>query len=132
MGPKMDRLSVLEPALGSPKDMGPLSTQRLNESERTDQSALKQKFQEFVAGTFFKTLTKAMRKATPEGKLMHGGRSEQLFREHLDNVLATRMATSKGSPFSDAFFEQYLLKHSLNDSEVAAASPISINIPDRL
>lgn len=68
----------------------------------------RQKFQEFVAGTFFQQMLKAMRETVPEGEFMHGGRAEEMFRNQLDATLAKEFATERGGPFADEMFERFI------------------------
>lgn len=69
----------------------------------------REKFGEFVAGTFFKAMIAAMRKTVGETKLIHGGRAEEIFRSQLDDTLATRLANQSGDDFSGKMFQQFLL-----------------------
>lgn len=69
---------------------------------------LRDKFQEFVAGTFYKTLLAAMRKTVSGKSLVHGGRAEEIFQSQLDNTLTDQLANSHGSSLSDKMFEQFL------------------------
>lgn len=69
---------------------------------------LKAKFQEFVSGTFYKTLLAAMRKTVSGKSLVHGGRAEEIFRSRLDQTITDQLATAKGSALSDKLFEQFV------------------------
>lgn len=69
---------------------------------------LKTRFNDFVAGTFFKAMLEAMRNTVHESKLIHGGRAEEIFRAQLDQTFAERMAEQSGASFSDKLFEQFI------------------------
>jgi Rod binding domain-containing protein len=68
---------------------------------------LKEKFQEFVAGTFYRTLLAEMRKTTMGKSLIHGGRAEEIFQAQMDQTLTERLAASDGAGFSNELFEQF-------------------------
>jgi Rod binding domain-containing protein len=68
---------------------------------------LREKFREFVAGTFLRMMLTAMRKALPETKLIHGGKAEEIFRSQLDQTLAERVANAAGDGLTDKLFEQF-------------------------
>jgi Rod binding domain-containing protein len=106
---------------GSPATIGgqrltPMSWGRLNEPTTqtfdtnpawaTDE--LREKFNAFVAGTFFKSMLEAMRKTVGKNPLIHGGRAEEIFRSQLDNTLVERIADQSGDGFSNKMFEQFL------------------------
>lgn len=69
---------------------------------------LREKFNSFVAGTFFKSMLEAMRKTVGKNPLIHGGRAEEIFRSQLDNTLVERIADQSGEGFSNKMFEQFL------------------------
>lgn len=68
---------------------------------------LKEKFREFVAGTFYRTLLAEMRKTTTGKSLIHGGRAEEIFQAQMDQTLTDRLAISDGASFSEELFEQF-------------------------
>ncbi len=69
---------------------------------------LREKFNAFVAGTFFKSMLEAMRKTVGKNPLIHGGRAEEIFRSQLDNTLVERIADQSGDGISNKMFEQFL------------------------
>lgn len=77
--------------------------------ESDDHGVLREKFQSFVAGTFYRQLLESMRKTVQETKLVHGGRAEEIFRAQLDQNLSERLADSHGSELSGKMYEQFLL-----------------------
>lgn len=87
---------------------------------------LEAKFNEFVAGTFFKAMLAAMRKTVGGDAVIHGGRAEEIFRSHLDDTLARRAATERGDGFSEKLYRQFLLNHAAN-RDVTAAGDASNN-----
>ncbi|MFO0948675.1 MAG: rod-binding protein [Planctomycetota bacterium] len=85
-----------------------LDKDKLNAQDQISQDVLHDKFQEFVAGTFYKTLLAAMRKTTSGKTLIHGGRAEEIFQSQLDNTLTDQLANSHGSSLSDKMYQQFL------------------------
>ena len=75
--------------------------------ENAEPSEMREKFQQFVAGTFFRTLLDAMRNTVEQGSLMHGGRAEEIFRAQLDQTLVDKMADSHGGGIADEMFQQF-------------------------
>ncbi|QDU59541.1 Rod binding protein [Planctomycetes bacterium Pan216] len=95
-------------------------------TEASSNGELREKFQEFVAGTFYKRLLTAMRDTVTETKLIHGGRAEEIFREQLDGILVERMATARGGDLSAAMFENFVGR--LNAGNLgASAFPVAPN-----
>lgn len=84
------------------------SAQRALAAGGKNPEELKAKFQEFVSGTFYKTLLAAMRKTVSGKSLVHGGRAEDIFRSRLDQTITDQLATAKGSALSDKLFEQFV------------------------
>lgn len=68
---------------------------------------LREKFQELVAGTFLQLLLRSLRKTVGESKLVHGGRAEEIFRSQLDQTVATELARTHGSEWTEGLFEQF-------------------------
>jgi hypothetical protein len=102
-----------------------LTTSRLpapSLASETQEAKVREKFNEFVAGTFYRTLLTEMRKSLhPEKALMYGGRAEEIFRAQLDQTLAERLAASHGESFSGKLYEQF----SRNRHANAAESPLA-------
>lgn len=85
----------------------PAAPQRPDWNEKTGE--LEEKFQEFVAGTFFRTLLKSLRQTVHETKLIHGGKAEEIFREQLDQTISQQLADSHGGGVADEMFVQFQL-----------------------
>ncbi|GIW94985.1 MAG: hypothetical protein KatS3mg110_3026 [Pirellulaceae bacterium] len=71
---------------------------------------LRQAFNDFVGQTLFGQLLAAMRKTVPESAYFHGGRTEQVFRAQLDQVLAEKMAEKSADRLAGPMFELFMLK----------------------
>lgn len=68
---------------------------------------VREKFQEFTAGTFYKTMLKALRSAQQKPAYFHGGQGEEIFQSHLDGEFAERFAKDFGDRFSGPLFDAY-------------------------
>lgn len=75
---------------------------------------LRAKFQQFVAGNFYRTMLQALRKTTSNKGLIHGGRAEEIFRSQLDQTIADRFATAHGAALAEKMYEQFTRR--LNDT----------------
>ncbi len=72
---------------------------------KSENPAFREKFDEFVGQTFYGQLLKAMRKSVGKPAYFHGGRTEEIFREELDQILAKRIAESSSAQFTGPMFE---------------------------
>jgi Rod binding domain-containing protein len=71
------------------------------------QPELRQAFQEFVAGTFYKQMLGAMRKTHGEAAYMHGGQAERVFQGQLDQQVAEDMAKRQGAALTGSLFAAF-------------------------
>ena len=113
--PSLNQTSLLSNASGAPAE---LNQPGQNSSE------LKEKFQEFVAGTFYQQMFKAMRSAQGKPAYFHGGQAEEMFQSQLDQQISTDLAKKEGGRFSDALFSSFsrqLNANSQKSIETAAA-----------
>lgn len=80
------------------------------EAERTPDARelqVREKFQEFTAGTFYKTMLKALRSSQHKPAYLHGGQAEDIFQSHLDNEFSTRFAKDYGDQFAGPLYDVY-------------------------
>jgi len=68
---------------------------------------VREKFQEFVAGTFYKKMLAALRSGQGKPAYFHGGQMEEVFQQHLDDRLANNMAQQHGDQFAGPLFDAY-------------------------
>lgn len=68
---------------------------------------LKQTFQDFVAGTFYKEMFKSLRKTHDKPAYLYGGQAEEMFQNQLDQQVAEDLASEHGGSFSDDLFEAF-------------------------
>ena len=76
------------------------------------QPELREAFDSFVGEAFYGQMLKAMRQTVKEPAYFHGGRTEEVFREHLDQVLAQEMTKANASDFTGPMFELFNLSRS--------------------
>jgi Rod binding domain-containing protein len=74
-----------------------------------DEPALREAFDQFVGQTFFGQMLQAMRKTVGQPAYFHGGRGEELFRQHLDQALAQEMTEASADTISQPMFELFQL-----------------------
>jgi len=73
----------------------------------TGPGKLEDKFQDFVAGTFYQSMIKAMRDSQKPSKFFHGGQAEKIFQKQLDEQFAEGLARESGSAISGPLFDLY-------------------------
>ena len=100
----------------------PSEVPKFNQDPSWGSEELHTKFNDFVAGSFFKAMLESMRKTVGKTQLIHGGRAEEIFRSQLDSTLAARMANQSGEGFSNKLFEQFVLRHQQNHTLEQAPS----------
>ena len=65
-------------------------------------------FQDFVAGTFYKQMLKALRKTQNEPAYFFGGQAERMFQSQLDQEVAESLAKTSGKQFSQDLFKAFM------------------------
>lgn len=65
------------------------------------------KFQDFVAGTFFKLMLKSLRSAQKPPAYMHGGQAEKIFQGQFDEQISETMAKKNGKAISGPLFPAF-------------------------
>ena len=75
-----------------------------------DGEALRAAFQSFVGQTLFGQMLKAMRKTQNEPAYFHGGQTEEIFRQQLDQVLAEKLSDASGDKLSGPMFDLFTMK----------------------
>lgn len=67
----------------------------------------RQEFQKFVAGTFFGTMLKELRKTQEKPAYLHGGQAEEFFQSQLDQTISDDLAKKHGAVFSEPLFSAF-------------------------
>lgn len=75
-----------------------------------DQSELRGAFDSFVGEVFYGQMLKAMRKSTGKPAYFHGGRTEEIFTQQLDQILAEKLSTTSAHGLSGPMFELFNMR----------------------
>jgi peptidoglycan hydrolase FlgJ len=73
-----------------------------------DGPELRQAFDSFVGETFFSQMLKSMRKTVGKPAYFHGGRTEEIFTQQLDQVLAEKLTASSADKLSGPMYELFM------------------------
>lgn len=90
---------------------------------------VKETFQDFVAGTFFKQMLKAMRKTHDKAAYFHGGQAEDIFQGQMDQQIAESLAKDHGKTFSDPLFRSFQIN--LHNKRTAKTSSQTVSVSGR-
>src|SRR6266481_10178317 len=71
------------------------------------QLAVREKFQDFVGGTFYKEMLKALRAAQKPSKYLNGGQAEKIFQSQMDQQIAEDLAHQYAGHLAAPLFESY-------------------------
>ena len=69
---------------------------------------LKETFQDFVAGTFYKQMLASLRKTHGKPAYFHGGRAEEVFQGQLDQQVGEELASRQGAALSDDLYRAFV------------------------
>lgn len=98
--------SFTHPAPGSQlADTRPPSA--LTRPQSAPASETREAFQDFVAGTFYGQMLKALRSTQDKPKYLHGGRAEDMFRAQLDQQISEQLARDHGAALADPLFQSF-------------------------
>ncbi|QDT99435.1 rod-binding protein [Gimesia aquarii] len=104
----MSPVSAIQPAIKQTsltKNEATAPTQLIQPQKNS--SELKEAFQDFVAGTFYKQMFKALRSGQNKPAYFHGGQAEELFQSHMDQQISEDLAKQHGSVLSDTLFSTF-------------------------
>jgi len=91
----------------------PSATATNTASPKPADSPVREAFQKFVAGTFYKQMLKSLRKMHDRPAYFHGGQAEEMFRSRMDQQVAENLAETQGDalagPLYHAFAQQLRL-----------------------
>ena len=98
--------------LGTPaKDATAQALAIKNKSQQQEKSEeAKELYQQFIGETFYGQMLKAMRSTVREPAYFHGGKTEEVFQQQLDQIFTQEIsktsAASFGGPMFDLFMNQ--------------------------
>ncbi len=67
-------------------------------------------FTEFVGQTLFGSMLASMRKSVGKPAYMHGGRTEEVFQQQLDQKIVEDLTTASADTIADPMFELFNLQ----------------------
>jgi peptidoglycan hydrolase FlgJ len=76
---------------------------------KADDGKLRQTFDAFVGETLFGQMLKQMRKSVSKTPYFHGGRTEEVFQQQLDQVIAEKMSRSSADKLTGPMYELFTL-----------------------
>lgn len=105
----MENDSTLKPLSAVPKDQ---------------HAEVREKFQDFMAGTFYAQMVKSLRAGQGKPAYFHGGQAEEIFQSQLDQIVSENLAKSHGEEFAEPLYRAYLQQR----GERVPGSPQSIDV----
>jgi len=86
----------------------------LEQPPAAQQMKVEEVFQDFVAGTFYKQMLKALRKTQSEPAYFFGGQAERMFQGQLDQEVASNLSKTSGKQFSQDLFKVFLQSQNIS------------------
>lgn len=74
------------------------------------QPELQEKFTEFVGQTLFGNMLASMRKSVGKPAYLHGGRTEEVFQQQLDQKLVEELTDASAGSIAEPMFELFNLQ----------------------
>ena len=91
----------------SPTSLWQLEARAPVETPSDESMQVREKFQDFVAGTFYKQMLKSLRATHDKAAYFHGGPAEEMFQGQLDQYVSEDLARHQGAGFSDPLFSAF-------------------------
>lgn len=79
----------------------------VSEEAKARDLELKEKFQDFVAGTFYKEMLKSMRNTQNKPAYFHGGQAEDIFQSQMDDLVTQDLARKHGDKIAGPLYTVY-------------------------
>lgn len=73
---------------------------------------LRESFRDFVGQTLFGQMLSSMRDTVGKPAYFHGGRTEEIFRQQLDQVLVEEITEASADTVADPMFELFSMRRS--------------------
>lgn len=74
-----------------------------------DDGELRKAFDSFVGETFFNQMLQSMRKTVGKPAYFHGGRTEEVFTQQLDQTLAEKLTAASADKLSGPMFDLFMV-----------------------
>lgn len=91
-----------------------------------EKAEVQEKFQEFMAGTFYSQMVKSMRAGQGKPAYFHGGQAEEIFQSQMDQIVSMNLAKSHGAEFSEPLFRAYMHQRGQEAPESSGGLDVSI------
>lgn len=104
----------------------PLLDRNVGRQPHDEQMLVKEKFQDFVAGTFYRQMLKSLHGTHQKPAYFHGGQAEEIFQGQLDQQVAENLARSNGAAFSEQLFKAFA-NRLRNAQSTASAAQMEAN-----
>lgn len=93
----------------SPLAASPAVSSHAEEPQPPGQGRLRKAFDQFVGETFYGQMLRAMRKTQGKPAYMHGGRTEEIFQQQLDQILAEKLTAASADQFTGPMYDLFTL-----------------------
>ena len=93
--------------LTKPDSSTPPLAGREGQGDASDE--LREAFTDFVGQTLFGSMLASMRKTVGKPAYMHGGRTEEVFQQQLDQIIVEDLTESSADSIADPMFELFNL-----------------------
>ncbi len=95
---------TLSPLSPQPPELPASSTTKVPDPESLK---LQEAFTEFVGQTLFGSMLASMRKTQQEPAYMHGGKTEEVFQQQLDQEIVKELTESSADTIADPMFDLF-------------------------
>jgi len=99
-------------AMGREKQQLSQLTSANTNALKAGEDPLREAFHDFVGQTFFGQLLASLRSTQGEAAYFNGGRTEEIFRGQLDQVLAEKMSDASAAEIADPMYDLFRLPRS--------------------
>jgi hypothetical protein len=99
------------PPTTAPPPTTPSATSDLaSAASSPDQSEVKEAFTQFVGQTLFGSMLASMRKTVGKPAYMHGGRTEEVFQNQMDQKIVEELTDASADTIANPMFELFNLQ----------------------
>ena len=84
----------------------------LHETNEKSDEELRGAFTDFVGQTLFGTMLASMRKTVGKPAYMHGGRTEEVFQQQLDQIIVEDMTDASADSLAGPMFDLFTMQRS--------------------
>ncbi len=90
----------------------PLLSQPLGEDADASTPELKEAFTDFVGQTLFGSMLSSMRKTVGKPAYMHGGRTEEVFQQQMDQLIVEDLTEASADTMAGPMFDLFNMQRS--------------------